>query len=150
MVDELARHLSTSSTSGGSTKFVIGANTFANFHPHSTRATLAITETPGGPPNYHFGSSDLPSWENPHLQVSARTTAPASGATVPNPSNAKLLLRRAVTRLSKVTNMTVQGSSYLRVDPISSLFLARIEDDGRQVYACNFEVSRRPSTSGLS
>lgn len=150
MVEELARHLSTSSTSGGSTAFVIGTTIFANAQPHSTRATLALFETPGSPPGYHHGTAALPDWEMPHLQVVARSTAPASGATVPNPTNAKKLLRRAVSRLEGITNQAVQGSTYLRVEPISSLFLARVEDDGRQVFACNFEITRRPSTSGLN
>jgi len=141
---------STDSTSGGSTAFVIGSNLFANYQPHSTRATVCLYETPGGPPQYHFGSTNVASWENQRLKVSARSSAPPSGATVADPTNAKILARRALTRLQDISNQTVQGSTYLRVQATSSIYLSRVEDDGRQVYDCDYDVMRRPSTTGLN
>lgn len=145
MVEELCLHLDAQSTA-----ITVGTNLFANdLPPLSTRACLAVIETPGGPPEYHFGNDDLPSWERLHVQLTARTTAPASGATIPNPVAAKRLLRRGYTILSKIANETVQGSTYLRAEPLQAPFLARTEPDGRQVYAANFEVTRVPSTNGL-
>ena len=146
MVEELATHVDANST-----RATIGTTLFANDLPHSTRATMAIMETPGGPPGQHFGDNDLPGWERPSVMFVARTTAPASGTTVPVPTNARRLLQDAFTIVQRIANenvgSTAVGTSYyLRIEPAQSPYLTRIEDDGRQVFAFNASVWRTPST----
>ncbi|MFA9270724.1 MAG: hypothetical protein ACEQSX_08195 [Baekduiaceae bacterium] len=144
MIEEVALHLSETST-----RFVAGVSMFANAHPPVDVASFSMWETGGGPPVQAYGST-LPTWEEPTLQLLAKTTRPSSGSLVPYSSNARSLIHDALVILNRVVNQSLTGSTayYLRIEPRQAVaVLPGQEEDGRIMFSVNLDVLRRPSVT---
>lgn len=141
MIEEVAAHLVSSST-----KFTAGQTLFGNAHPVVDEASCSLWESGGSAPVQAYGSTNLPAWEQPTLQIIARTSRPSSGSLLPFTSNARSMIHDAFVILNRVTNTVLSGTTYLRIEPRQSVMvLPGAEEDGRIVFSVNFDVSRRPT-----
>jgi len=120
-----------------STRFTAGTNLFLNFMPDQPGTATAIIETPGLAPAQVFGS-DLPAWENARVQVVCRSTSS---------TKARANANDAWFQLQEVANETLSGRSYLRISAVQSPFLMARDEQGRVVFAANFDVVRRTTAA---
>ncbi len=140
MIEELAEHLAQNST-----RLALGDNLFINVLPESTGAAAAIIETGGLAAEQTF-QDGAPQIERPRVQILTRSTRPVSGA-VPYSTTAGGMIHDAYHVLNGVASETIQGSSYLRVEPVQSPFSIGQDEAARLMFSCNFDVWRRGSTS---
>jgi hypothetical protein len=147
MIEEVAAYLDTSST-----KLAQGDTLFVAVLPESTgaaRPVAALFADPGAPPRNHYGSD--PWAERPRLRVLVRSTDPVAGA-YPNQAPTRQLARDIWFLLERVFDETLTASTgtsarYLRIAAASSPYDAGVDDRGRVVVACEYDVERVPSTA---
>lgn len=125
-----------------------GARMFYHTLVDSTSVTIALLEPLGGAaPSRTYGRS-IPAMERPRLRVLTRSTAPAVGASLADPSKAKRTIRRVYARLEGIANTTVSGSTYYRVEAPQPPWQHDRDQAGRIIFACDFIVTRAPSSTG--
>jgi hypothetical protein len=117
---------------------------FLNALPESTRVVVGVIEAAGDVPEYAFGSVP-PVHSRASIDVLVRSTVGPAGFSVP--TNARVKIQRVWNRLSEVTNASLSGSTYLRIEPDSEPYLIERDDKGRVVFGCSFTVLRRGTTS---
>jgi hypothetical protein len=127
MIEDLGAYLD-----AGSTRFAAGTNLFYNYRPSDPNRACSIVETPGQAPARAFGSTG-PSWEQGRVQVVCRST---SSATARADIDAVFVL------LEAVANSTLTANLFLRVSAVQSPFLLGRDEQGRPMFACNFDVWR--------
>ena len=142
MIEEVAAWLVTQSCG------TAGTSLFAGVLPDSTGLAAGIIERAGGPPSRTY-QTDLPWAEDARIRVLVRSTQPSSGATLPVPTNARERAQKIWRALDGVTNSTsiAAGKMYLRIEALQSPWLERHDEKGRVVYACDYAVTRVPTTS---
>ncbi len=100
------------------------------------------------PATQTFGAS-LAAWENPRIQIVVRSTAGQAG--FPTSANARTVANDAWAALIKVHNQNLPTSTgnhsyYLRIEPVSSPYLADQDSKGRFMFTFHCDVMRTPST----
>lgn len=141
MIEQIGAYLTTSTSAQIGT---LGVDVFLNVMPESTRGVMSIVELPGRPPSFALGGR-APVYTQASLEISVRSTAGSAG--LANPTNARARIQRAWNRLAMVSNQTIGGSTYLRIEPDSEPYLADRDEQGRVTFAAEFTVTRRGTTS---
>lgn len=121
----------------------LGTNVFLHVMPETTAGVMAIVEEAGGAPAYTIGGT-VPAYVDGQVTVLVRSTAGPNGQA--SPVNARNRIQRAWNRLNGVSNATLSGSTYLRIEPINNPHLMDRDAQGRYVFACSFSVWRRGTT----
>lgn len=127
LVEELATYLDAEST-----RFQLGSNWFINWLPSEPGTAASITETGGLPPAHTFGG-DLPKYENQRVQVMCRSTSS---------TRARANMNDAWFQLQEVANESLSSRSWLRASAVQSPFSLGQDEQGRWLFACNFEAVR--------
>ena len=127
VLEELGAYLDAQST-----RFTAGTNLFYNWLPSEPGTAASIIETGGLPPAYTFGG-DLPKYENQRVQVMCRSTSS---------TRARGNMNDAWVQLQEIENETLSSRSWLRVSAVQSPFSLGQDDQGRWLFACNFEAVR--------
>lgn len=128
MIEEVATYLDTQST-----RFALGTNLFLNWLDDTPGTSAAVIETGGSDPSRVFKAT-VAAWENARFQLLCRSTSS---------SVARANIDAAWTIYEGVTNQTLSGSTYLRISAVQSPFMLTRDDQGRSIFACNFDVMRR-------
>ena len=137
LLDEVARHLQDDSVG------TIGVNIFKSYSPNAPNTTLTVYETGGFRPQDTFGSTCEVAWENPSIQIVSRST---------DYETARRTAENAYRSLISVTNETLKASSsdagsfYLRIWAVQSPFRLGVDENERNLVACNFDVMKTLST----
>lgn len=137
ILDELARHLQDNGIG------TVGTNIFKSYSPDAPNSILIIYETGGDRPQDTFCSTNSATWENPRIQIVTRST---------EYQVARNKAEDAFRTLIEVTNQTIKASSldagsfYLRISSIQSPFRLGVDENSRNLVACNFDVMKTLST----
>jgi len=92
-----------------------------------------ILENTGVAPIFTQGSNNLPKMERPEIQVLVRNTSYSTGR-----ANAETIYRL----LTQVTNATINGNLYQRIEAIASPALMERDLNRRVLFTTNFNVIR--------
>jgi hypothetical protein len=141
MIEQIGAYLTTSTAAGIGT---LGTDVFLNVIPETTRVTVAVFELAGRPASFALGGR-APAYTQSSIEIMVRSTVGPTG--IANPTNARARIQRAWNRLSQVSNQTIGGSTYLRIEPESEPYLADRDEQGRVVFSAEFTVTRRGTTS---
>lgn len=139
MIEEIGGYLAASTGIG-----TLGTDVFLNVLPDSTRVVVGLFETGGSPPAYAIGSKK-PAYTHPSFEVRVLSTEGVAGYA--NPSVARTKIQRIWNRLAGVSNATIGGSTYLRIEADGEPYLLDRDERGRVMFACSFSVMRRGTTS---
>lgn len=140
--EELVTYLDAQSTS-----FTAGTNLFAHFLPDTAVAACAVYETARGLGAVEkFGG--LPAATRPGFEVVCRSTTPV-GPGPAIPTTARSLAQRAWLVLGQVTNASLSGTTWMRIEAAGDPYMTGRDEAGRVVFTVGFVGSRRPSTSIL-
>lgn len=97
----------------------------------------ALVEYSGEPPlrNQNEGAarSGAQSAERPRVQLLCRSTSYETG---------RSLIGTITTALDGIVNQSLSGVWYLRVSALQSPFFIEEDDNGRQIFGCNFQVTK--------
>lgn len=115
-----------------STRFTAGTNLFYNWLPSEPGTAASIIETGGLAPAYTF-AGDLPKFENQRVQVMCRSTSS---------TRARANMNDAWFQLQEVANETLSSRSWLRVAAVQSPFSVGQDEQGRWLFAANFDCVR--------
>jgi len=128
LLEDLGGYLDTNSA-----LVTLGTNLFYGLMPETVANCVTLYESGGAPPLFTQGTVNLPVMERPQLQMLVRNAVYATGR-----STAEELYRI----LTAITNQTVNGNHYLRVEAISVPSLIERDANKRAVFSCNFDVLR--------
>jgi hypothetical protein len=137
LLDEVAKHLQLNSIG------TVGTNIFKSYSPNLPDTLLCVYETGGFRPQDSFGSTCEAVWENPRIQIVSRST---------DYEVARNKAEDAYRVLIRVTNEVLKASSsdagtfYLRINAIQSPFRMGVDENSRNLVACNFDVMKSFST----
>lgn len=132
LLEEVGAHLASQST-----RFVVGTNLFYNFMADEPNTATALYETGGTAPVDTFASA-IAAWEQPRVQVVCRATSS---------THARTNIDKAWKVFNRVANATLSGVSYLNISAVQSPFLLERDSRGRVIFACNFDVMRRTTST---
>jgi hypothetical protein len=114
----------------------LGTNFFYGLMPETVANVVAIYANGGAPPNFTMGSNHLPRLERPQLQSLVRNTSYATGES---------LAISVYQTLTQITNQSINGTTYLRVEALSMPALLERDANKRAIFTCNFDVVRIPT-----
>jgi hypothetical protein len=115
------------------TAWTLATDLFIGYLPESPDGATVLHEYPGNPPLETMGVDAQPAVIRPRVQIEARD------ATYPL---ARARSRLAYQRLVLLTNTTVNGAYYERVDPLQEPFALRNDESDRWVFVFNVDVWR--------
>lgn len=144
MIEEIGSHLA-----AGSTRFVAGTTLFYHSLPESTgdqKPTCGLFEAFGLAPIRTMNGANLPPIERPAVRIICRSTS-AETTDVPSPVNARSLAQEAWRILERTVDVTISGTTYLRIEPAHSPYALGRDEVGRHVFAFTAYVERKPSTT---
>lgn len=110
-------------------------NAFKGTLPESPDACLALLEYPGGEPEFIHNTPGVVGLERARCQLTVRDADYQTG---------RSRIETAAARLSLIVNRTLGAARYVRVRPLQSPFLLRMDANNRPVFAVNFEVRKAP------
>jgi len=139
MIEEVGTYVTATTGQG-----TLGTDFFLHTLPETTRMTAAILEGAGSAPAYTIGRA-TPVHTRGNIDLYVRSTAGSGGFT--NPSNARVRAQRIWNRLSSVTNETLSGQGYLRIEPRGEPHLIERDAQGRYVFGASFTVHRTGTTA---
>lgn len=139
MIEEVGAYLTATTGQG-----TLGTDVFLHTLPETTRLTVGLIEGSGAPATFTMGSTP-PAFTRGMLDIFVRSTAGAGGYT--NPTNARQRAQRVWNRLAAVTNQSLSGSTYLRIEPNNEVHLIDRDERGRVTFGASFTVYRRGTTS---
>lgn len=128
--EALLAHLIASSTG-----LEVGDSALVNVLPEEAGGVaVGMFEQPGLEAVGAYGDADA--WVRPQVQVIVRTTAPADGASAPNPSRARTVAWDTYRAARAVGNETLAGSTWRfgTVDALAPPTLLDVDDRGRHRY----------------
>lgn len=139
LLDEVAKYLQDNGIG------TVGTNIFKSYSPDAPNTLLIVYETGGFAPQDTFGNStcSFAVWENPTLQIVCRST---------DYEIARNKAEDAFRALQSVTNEILKPSSsatgtfYLRISATQSPFRMGVDENARNLVACNFNVMKSLST----
>ena len=120
-----------------STRWTIGTNLFLNAFPDEPNRATSLVEYGGSAP-VHVFSGDLPSFENPRIAVTCRSTSSVT---------ARADAGAAWVELQRIANESLSGKSYLRCVPVQSPFLLGRDEQNRPSFRFNLDVMRRTTST---
>lgn len=132
LVEELGTFLDAQST-----RFTLGANLFLNRMPSEPNTAASIIETGGLPPAHVFGN-DLPAWENQRVQIMCRSTSSVT---------ARANMNDAWLQVQEIANEDLSNRGWMRCSAVQSPFSLGQDDQGRQLFASNFDCQRRTTAA---
>lgn len=115
------------------TAFTLGTDLFLSLLPESPDNGVVLIENTGVAPIFTQGSTNLPKLERPEIQVLVRHTSYSTGR-----ANAETVYRL----LTQVTNATINGNLYQRIEAIASPALMERDVNRRVIFTTNFNVIR--------
>ena len=115
------------------TAFALGTDLYLSLLPESPDNGIVILENTGVAPIFTQGSNNLPKMERPEIQVLVRNTSYSTGR-----ANAETIYRL----LTQVTNATINGNLYQRIEAIASPALMERDLNRRVLFTTNFNVIR--------
>lgn len=142
MIEKLATWLD-----GQTALLTAGTNLYAHTLAPSTGRCIALQTRPTGATVVRSYQVTMPIMENATLRVLARTTSPAGGADTPYSTGTLALLRVVQAKFETVANQVISGTTFYAVMATGSHWQENRDSQGRIVYAQDFTVSYRPSTS---
>ena len=116
----------------GATAFTESTNLFKGLMPETPDTCVTLYETPGRQPSEQMGNSQGGT-ERPNLQVISRASDYVTART-----NAQTVWNA----LRLVTEQTLSGVRYLRIQPLQSPFLLNRDDNQRVRVAFNCMVEK--------
>lgn len=119
-----------------------GVSLFVDSLPESTgiAAVLSVSASVYG--DRHYGN-DVPDIERPRVELLVRSTAPASGGSVPTSTASKAAAEGIYRSLVSIANQAVNGSTFLSVDAdAGGPYLLDRDPQGRIYWRCAFAVDR--------
>lgn len=133
ILDDLSDYLSTNGVG------TVGTNLFKGTLPSTPDAAVALFKTGGPAPVNMMGAGPGTAVvERPHVQVLARDTRSDA---------AEKKAQDVWSLLDAFGDKTINGVRYLSVYALQTPFFLNRDGSGREVFACNFEVTREPATS---
>ena len=129
LLEDLGGYLDTNLAS-----VTLGTNLFYSLMPETIANCVTIYENAGAPPNFTMGSNGLPQLERPQLQFLLRNTAYATG---------RALAEDIYRVFTAITNQTINGNLYLRVEALSVPAVLERDSNNRILFTCNFDVIRK-------
>lgn len=133
ILDDLADYLSTNAVG------TVGTNIFKSTLPSTPDAIVALFKTGGpSPVNLMGAGPGTAIVERPHVQVLARDTRPDA---------AEKKAQDVWNLLDALGDKTINGIRYLSVFALQTPFYLQTDESNRKVFACNYEVTRKPATS---
>jgi len=118
---------------GSNTALTLGTDLYLSLLPDSPDNVVALFENTGIVPVSTLGSTNLPQIERPELQFIVRNTSYATGRTLAN---------TLWELLTSVSNSTIEGTLYHRIEATSSPFVFERDQSRRVLFSCNFNVMK--------
>lgn len=115
------------------TALTLGTDLFLGLMPEEPSDVVALYENSGVPPISTLGSVNRPPITRPELQVLVRNGSYSTGRT---------LADDIWQLLTAVTNATINGNLYHRVEAISSPFVVERDSNRRVLISCNFNTMK--------
>jgi hypothetical protein len=137
ILDELAKYLQDNGIG------TVGTNIFKSYSPNKPDSALIIYETGGDRPQDTFGSTNVAAWENPRIQIVSRSTEYQTARNTAEDAYKTLI---GIANQTIKANVADSGSFYLRVSAMQSPFRLGIDQNSRNLVACNFDVMKTLST----
>jgi len=125
MLDDIGGYVDTN------TSFTLGTDLFLSILPDSPDNCAVILENGGAPPISTMGTTNTPQLERPEIQIIVRNTSYSTGR-----ANAETLFRL----LTAVSNATINGNLYHRIEATSSPELYERDQSRRSLFSVNFNV----------
>jgi hypothetical protein len=135
MLDDLGIYVATNAVFSPS--LVLGTNLFLSVLPEQPANVVALYENSGPGPVFTMGSNHLPRIDRPELQFIVRNESYSTGRAL-----SEVLYRL----LTQITNQTIGGVLYQRIEAISNPGLIQRDETRRSVFSCNFYVMKGLST----
>lgn len=129
LLEDLGGYLDTNLAS-----VTLGTNLFYSLMPETIPNCVTIYENAGAPPNFTMGSNNLPQLERPQLQFLLRNTSYSTG---------RALAEDIYRVFTAITNQTINGNLYLRVEALSVPAVLERDSNNRILFTCNFDVIRK-------
>lgn len=129
LIEDVASYIDTNST-----RYALGTSLFLNNLPTHPNRAQALIETPGSPPARTLGGATV-SWEQARFQLTCRSTSSAT---------ARADIQAGWDILEGVKNQTLSSNLFLRISAVQSPFLLARDEQGRPVFAANFDAWRVP------
>lgn len=135
MIEDVVTYLDANSTS-----FAAGTNLFAHTMPETTVTTCAIFERQSVEPVRRMSTGNTV--QKHTIQLFVRSTVPAGGESIPIPTASRAKADTAWEILDRVTNATISGTTYLRIEPLFAPFEAARDERGRIIFSFSAIVWR--------
>lgn len=132
MLDDIGAYIDTNFVS-----LTLGNNLFLSLLPETPANVVAVIENSGMAPVFTQGSSHLPRIERPEIQVLVRNDTYSAG---------RALAESIYRLLTQITNQTIGGVRYHRVEAISSPALLERDKNYKAIFTTNFYVMKELST----
>lgn len=127
LLDDIGGYIDTN------TALTLGTNLFLSLMPETVDNCVVVVENAGIAPTFTMGSVHLPQIERPEVQIVVRNTSYSTGR-----STAETVYRL----LTQITNQTINGNFYHRIDAIASPALYERDINKRVLFSTNFHVMR--------
>lgn len=112
-------------------------NFFEGLLPNKPDTAVAIYEYPGEPDEYLLGPNTLPAFSHPRVQLIVRA---------PDYGTGRSLIESVMRELETITNATINGTLYYRVERVTAPSLLHRDPIRRCFFVCNFAVTLDPPT----
>lgn len=127
MLDDLGAYVDTN------TSLTLGTDLFLGLMVDNVANCVALYEEGGTTGMYTQGSSNLPKFERPQLQLIVRNTSYSTG---------RSLADTVYRLLTQVANQTINGTKYLRIEALGTPSVMERDANRRVLFVCNFDVVR--------
>ena len=127
LLEEVGTYLQTSAIG------TLGTDIFLSTLPDQPDVAVVVYTYPGEAPASTLGGETLPAYDLPRIQVVTRATTYSAAAT-----KADTIWRL----LTKVTDRTLSGVRYLRIEAINGPAPLRRDDQDRELIFANYQVWR--------
>ena len=116
----------------------LGTDLFLGPLPDTPDVCTALYEYGGFAPEGDIGAGGAIRYEFPRVQVAVRHTSYATG---------RAKIDTVCDRLCGISNETLSGVYYVGAWPVQSPYLLDEDENGRWIFAVNFDVHKKPSSS---
>lgn len=118
---------------GQSASITLSTNFFYSLLPETPDNCVALISEGGPSPLFTMGTTNTPTIERPQIQLLVRNTSYATG---------EALIDALYRILTAISNQSLSGTTYLRVEAMSFPALIERDQSKRVLFSCNFDVQR--------
>jgi hypothetical protein len=137
MLDEVATYLTATFFGAVTPHLISGTNLFTGRMTETPDFAIALYEYPGGVGGYLLGGGKR-RYENPRLQVIIRDAEF-------NYASTRDMLERIVNVLDNITDVTLSGTKYLRIEAVSTPMPLPADAQDRVMFSVDFNVIKELS-----